>query len=408
MRRSTATTSDDARRRQSAQPCGLRRHGPSAGVTPPRRIAGSGTPSSSFLGAGPWRSQRGSREVAGRALASPQAFRAAAKKPRVINVGIIGFGKMGRIRYETMTANGRGRVVAVADPLRPQLSGVPCEESAEALIENPAVEAVFICTPNYLNKPLTIRALRAGKHVFCEKPPAFTAPDIEEIIAVERTSGKQLMYGFNHRHHDSVKKAKELVDSGVYGRILWMRGRYGKSVDHNFYSTWRAKKSFAGGGILMDQGIHLLDLFLMMAGDFEELQAYVSNLYWKLDVEDNVFAILRNRQGVVASLHSTMTQWRHLFSFEIFLEQGYIVINGLLTPSGTYGAEAMTVAKNRTTAPVATWSDEERFEFEVNTSWRSEVRSFFDAILHDRPITVGSSKDAFTLMRLVDKIYAHA
>jgi hypothetical protein len=97
-----------------------------------------------------------------------------------------------------------------------------------------------------------------------------------------------------------------------------------------------------------------------------------------------------------------------LFSFEIFLEEGYIVINGLLTPSGTYGAEAMTVAKNRTTAPTATWSDDERFEFEVNASWRSEVRLFFDAILHDRPITMGSSKDALTLMRLVDKIYAHA
>jgi len=158
----------------------------------------------------------------------------------------------------------------------------------------------------------------------------------------------------------------------------------------------------------MDQGIHMLDLFLMMAGDFNEVQAYVSNLYWKLDVEDNVFAILRNRSGLVASLHSTMTQWRHLFSFEIFLEQGYVVINGLLTTSGTYGAEAMTIAKNRTAAPAATWSDEEHLQFEVNHSWRYEVEHFFESIERDTPVVHGSSRDALALMRVIDKIYQDA
>ncbi len=253
---------------------------------------------------------------------------------------------------------------------------------------------------------MTIEALKAGKHVFCEKPPAFTARDVEEIIAVERACGKKLMYGFNHRHHDSIKEAKARVDSGVYGRILWMRGRYGKSVDERFYSSWRAKKSLAGGGILLDQGIHMVDLFLMLAGDFDDVHAMVSNLYWRLDVEDNVFAMFRNRQtGLVASLHSTMTQWRHLFSLEIFLERGYIVLNGLLTPSGTYGEEVMTVAKNRTTAPAAAWSDEEHTRFEVNTSWRSEVEHFLNAILHDRPVTVGTSQQALKLMQVVDRMY---
>ncbi|MBI3332848.1 MAG: Gfo/Idh/MocA family oxidoreductase, partial [Candidatus Omnitrophica bacterium] len=252
----------------------------------------------------------------------------------------------------------------------------------------------------------TVSALRAGKHVFCEKPPAFCAADVEEVIAAERAGGnRKLMYGFNHRHHDSVKRAKELIGSGIYGRILWMRGRYGKSVDQSFYSDWRSKKEMAGGGILMDQGIHLLDLFLMMAGELDEVQAFVSNLYWKLDVEDNVFAIYRNKAGLVASLHSTMTQWRHLFSFEIFLEKGYIVINGLLTPSGTYGEEVMTVVKNRTTAPVATWSDEEHFRFNVNTSWASEVEHFFRVIDSGGEVRIGNSAEALALMRLVDKTY---
>lgn len=325
----------------------------------------------------------------------------------MVNIGIIGFGKMGRIRFNTLRELSGCQIVGIFDRQTNAVpEGVPLYRSEEELIADPKIEAVFICTPNYLNRPLTIQALRAGKHVFCEKPPAFSAAEIEEIIKAEKESkGRKLMYGFNHRHHDSIKKTKELVDSGEYGRLLWMRGRYGKSVDMDFYNDWRSQKKSAGGGILMDQGIHMLDLFLMLAGDFDEVKAFVSNLYWKLDVEDNVFAILQNKNGVAASLHSTMTQWRHLFSLEIFLERGYIVINGLKTPSGTYGDEVMTIAKNRTTAPAATWDDEEEFRFNVNNSWRSETDHFLTAIQKDGPVTVGNSQDALKLMRVVDKIY---
>lgn len=325
----------------------------------------------------------------------------------MINIGIIGFGKMGCIRYDAIRKQGHGHVVGVVEPLLSvPLKEVRIYKTPEELIVDPKIDAVFVCTPNYLNKKLTIKALRAKKHVFCEKPPAFTAADVEEIMVEEKTSGKKLMYGFNHRHHDSIKKAKELIDSKVYGHILWMRGRYGKSVDYNFYNDWRAKKELAGGGILIDQGIHMLDLFLMFAGDFDEVQAFVSNLYWQLDVEDNVFVQLRNRSGVVASLHSTMTQWRHLFSFEIFLEKGYITINGLLTSSGTYGEEMMSVAKNRTEAPAATWDDEDHVRFKINNSWESEMNHFFDSIEKNIAVEIGSSADALKLMCLIDKIYA--
>ena len=317
---------------------------------------------------------------------------------------------MGRVRYDSIQAVSHAEVVAIAEPNdRVAIDGVCDYRDAAQLLDDAGVDAVFICTPNSLNKTLTIQALKAGKHVFCEKPPAFNATEIREIIAAEeRSSGLKLMYGLNHRHHDSMKKAKELVDSGVYGKILWMRGRYGKSVDSSFYEDWRSRRELAGGGILMDQGIHMLDLFLMMAGDFEDVHAFVSNLYWKLDVEDNVFAILRNGDGVVASLHSTMTQWRHLFSFEMFLEQGYIVVNGLLTSSGTYGDEVLTVAQNRTMAPAATWSDEEHFQFAVNNSWRSEADHFLNAIESDGAIGVGTSEDALRLMTLIDRIYEHS
>ncbi|MHC1738580.1 MAG: Gfo/Idh/MocA family protein [Ignavibacteriaceae bacterium] len=323
-----------------------------------------------------------------------------------MNFGIIGFGKMGQIRYKTIIDNNLGEVTAIAETdVKILKNGYPRIVEIEKILENAEIDAVIICTPNYLNKELTIKALKNRKHVFCEKPPAFTSNDIIDIMEVERESDKKLMYGFNHRHHDSIIKAKRLVESGHLGKLLWMRGRYGKSVDENFFSNWRAKKELAGGGILIDQGIHMLDLFLNFAGDFEETHAFVSNLYWNLKVEDNVFAIFRNKQGVVASLHSTMTQWRHLFSLEIFLEKGYIVINGILSSSKTYGREIITVARNRTTAPAATWENEDREEFTIDNSWLYEMEHFINCIKRDTPVIVGNSNDALKIMRLIDKIY---
>jgi predicted dehydrogenase len=254
--------------------------------------------------------------------------------------------------------------------------------------------------------PLTIQALENGKHVFCEKPPAFSAKDVRKIMDVEEKSGKKLQYGFNHRHHGSVKKMKEIVSSGEFGDVLWMRGRYGKSVDSEFYHDWRSDIKKSGGGILIDQGIHMLDLFLYLGGDFNKIHASVSNLYWDLEVEDNVFATLENsKTGVVASLHSTMTQWRHLFSLEVFLKKGYMVLNGLRTSSMTYGDETLSVANNRSTAPAATWEDEEHFSYHADDSWASEVEEFFSAIQEDRMVWSGNSSDALKVMTIVDNIY---
>ena len=326
----------------------------------------------------------------------------------MIKIGIVGFGTMGRIRYDAIVQNRQAHVLAIADPnpVGSPLPGVKISSEPEAVSEDPEIDAVFICTPNYLNSKLTIKALQAGKHVFCEKPPAFNAEEVEAVIRTEHESPTlKLMYRFNHRHHDSIIRAKELIDSGSQGRLLWMRGRYGKSVDEHFYDSWRAKKHLSGGGILIDQGIHMLDLFLMMAGDFDEVKAFVSTLYWNIDVEDNVFAILRNNAGVVASLHSTMTQWRHLFALEMFFENGYIVINGLLTNSGSYGEEAMTVVKPRSAAPAARWKESEERTYKINHSWSREISHFIDAVKSDSPINYGSSRDALKLMVLVDKIY---
>jgi predicted dehydrogenase len=314
---------------------------------------------------------------------------------------------MGRIRSAAVEATGRGRVVLISDGAYDGVLPDGCRHStAKEIFEQPDIDAIFICTPNYLNKPFTIQALRSGKHVFCEKPPAFTSADVEEIRAAEVASGLKLMYGFNHRHHESIQKIKSLIDSGVSGNILWMRGRYGKSVDETFSGSWRSDRALAGGGILLDQGIHMLDLFLFLAGDFDEVKAFVSNLYWKSDIEDNVFAILRDsKSNIVASLHSTMTQWRHLFSLEVFCERGYYVLNGLRTTSGAYGDEVLSMSKRRTAVPMAVSTDDEQVVYHVDNSWRSEVDQFFNSIEKGDAIAIGNSNDAFKLMRIIDRIY---
>lgn len=323
----------------------------------------------------------------------------------MLKVGIIGYGKMGRARHREIATNGKAEVISIYDTSKIDTK-FPLAASADELIWDPSIDAVFICTPNYLNKPLTVQSLKAGKHVFCEKPPAFNAAEVEEIQVAEKASGKVLKYGFNHRHHQSIQYMKKLIDNKIFGRILWMRGRYGKSVDKSFYNDWRSKMDLAGGGILIDQGIHMLDLFLYFGGDFDSVHASVSNLYWQLEVEDNVFATLENtKTGLTASLHSTMTQWRHLFSLEVFLEKGSLVLNGLKTFSNTYGDEVLTVTKNRSTAPAATWEDEEHNTYHIDESLKSEIEEFVSAIKENRKVKIGCSDDALKLMRIVDDIY---
>lgn len=325
-----------------------------------------------------------------------------------LRCGIIGYGKMGMIRATALRESGRAEVVRVYEPSpAATLDGIPSAANAEEVIHDPKVQAVFVCTPNDLNKPLTITALRAGKHVFCEKPPAFTGKDMEEIRAVERDAGRVLAYGFNHRHHDSIKRMKQVIDSGSFGRLLWMRGRYGKAVEPDYLKGWRADIRRAGGGIMLDQGIHMLDLFLHFAEDFDEVQAMVSSLFWNIPgIEDNVFAQFRNnRTGVAASLHSTMTQWRHLFSLEIFLERGHIVLNGLRTSSGVYGPEVLTFARNEAEPPVVRWGPDETVTYHTDTSWRSEIEDFLDAVERGTPVRNGTSGDALKVMRIMDRIY---
>lgn len=327
----------------------------------------------------------------------------------MINCGIIGFGKMGKIRSNAIDNSGKGRIVAIYDIDPPKGCSYLVANSPGEIIESSDVDAVFVCTPNSLIPVLCVQALNAGKHVFSEKPPGFNAGQVEEVIKAEKASGGlKLMYGFNHRHHQSIQRMKEIVESGELGRVLWMRGRYGKEVDQSFFDGWRADPKLAGGGILLDQGIHMVDLFLHLGGEFDEVSAFVSSLFWKIDgVEDNVFAIFRDsKSGICASVHSTMTQWRYLFSLEVFMEGGALILNGLKTSSGAYGDENLAIKRNPSPLQDGRFESEEQIVYKIDTSWQSENDHFFECILQNQDVRHGTSADALAVMQMIDRIYA--
>jgi 1,5-anhydro-D-fructose reductase (1,5-anhydro-D-mannitol-forming) len=322
--------------------------------------------------------------------------------------GIIGFGKMGQIRARTLEQSGMGEIVSVYEPNDKVELPYQRAFTEYEILKNPTIDSIFVCTPNYKIPELCISGLQNGKNVFSEKPPGLNADDVSRVIKVENEFPElRLMYGFNHRHHESIKKMKNIIEGKDLGKILWMRGRYGKEVDNGFFNEWRADPKLAGGGILLDQGIHMLDLFLHFAGDFNETSAFVSNLYWKVKgIEDNVFAIYRNSSsGICASLHSTMTQWRYLFSLEVFMEKGSLILNGLKTTSGVYGDEKLTIKKKSSLNNFYDLESEETYSYENDDSWKSEILHFCNAINYKKEIKYGSSNDAYKLMKLIDKTY---
>ena len=326
---------------------------------------------------------------------------------RKLRVGIAGFGVVGKRRRKFIDAHPDLTTVAVCDRTfeREQTAddGLDCFSDYRRLLEQ-ELDALFICMTNDMAAEVTIAGLERGLNVFCEKPPGRDLEDIARVIAVERSRpGQKLMYGFNHRHHDSVRDALELVRSNDLGRIINLRGVYGKSKIINFETDWRTQRSIAGGGILLDQGIHMVDLLRLFAGEFVDVKSFVSNDHWGHDVEDNAYALLRTADGVVAMLHSSATQWQHRFSLEIALEHGAIILSGLLTSSKSYGAETLTVF-NKTPADRGD-PEGKTTAYDADPSWAAEISDFADAVLNDAPMKFGTSRDAWETMKLVSRIY---
>lgn len=324
-----------------------------------------------------------------------------------LKVGIAGYGVVGKRRRHFIDRHPRLETVAVCDRTFATAGvfddGVRFYTHYKDLLGE-KLNVLFVCLTNDIAPEVVIAGLEKGLHVFCEKPPGRDLDDIIQVIRCERQHpGLKLKYGFNHRYHDSVRDALHIIKSGELGSIISIRGIYGKSKILSFQSDWRTQRALAGGGILLDQGIHMVDMIRLFAGDFTEVHSFVSNSYWKHDVEDNAYALMRSANGVVAMLHSSATQWRHRFHLEITLWRGLLVLSGILSGSKSYGAETLTVAY----AGDEDGGDprEQTTRYNQDNSWRDEIAEFAEAIWDDKPIIEGSSLEALNTMHLVYRIY---
>ncbi len=325
-----------------------------------------------------------------------------------LRVGIAGYGIVGKRRRQFIDANPIFQTVAVSDVTFKAAGTLPdgvayCGSWEE--IFGYGLDVLFVCLPNDVAPLATIAGLGRGKHVFCEKPPGRTVGDIRRVIAAEQAQpGLKLKYGFNHRYHDSVRDAKEIIDSERFGPLINLRGVYGKSNIIPFSGGWRSQRAIAGGGILLDQGIHILDLIRLFCGDFEEVYSCISNDYWQHDVEDNAYALLRNSHGVVAMLHSTATQWRHKFRLEITLRDALLELTGILSGSKSYGEEKLTIVERNDASLNGSFA-EATTSYLDDHSWKDEIDEFAEVITRDLPVTSGTSLDALRVMELVYRIY---
>jgi len=326
---------------------------------------------------------------------------------KTLRVGIAGYGIVGKRRRAAIDQQPPLRTVAVCDQNFAEAGvmpdGVRCYPTYRQLLEEP-LDLLFVTMPNYLAAEVTMAGLERGLHVFCEKPPSTTVAEMERVIAVEaQHPGLVLKYGFNHRYHDSVKEALRIVRSRELGEIVNVRGVYGKSKIVPFAGGWRCERALAGGGILLDQGVHMLDLMLLFCGEFVEVKSFVSNSFWKHDVEDNAYALLKDGRGRIAMLHSSATQWQHRFEMEIAFTDGYLELRGILSGSKSYGQEKLIVGR-RDEADTGSAS-ESVITYLEDRSWSEEIAEFADAITGGRRRWSGSSAEALAVMKLVTRIY---
>lgn len=329
-----------------------------------------------------------------------------------LKAGIVGYGYMGKIRKKIVEENPKLELSGICDTDKSLILSdysVKCDvyDSYQELLQSD-VDVIFVCTPNSFSPEIVVNSLKAGKHVFCEKPPGRNLNDIKAMIDAERkTPSLKLMFGFNHRYHPGIQEAKIIAQSERFGKILLLKGTYGKSGGKNYLQSWRNMKEVSGGGILLDQGIHMLDLFRFFCGDYDEIKGFLAKMYWDTDVEDNAFALLRNKYGQMATLHSSATLWKHSFKLEIFLEDAYMIVSGLLSKTGSYGRETLTIGRRQFEDESFALGNprEEVIYFDQDLSWSIEVDKFADYIIQDEKVDNSSSYDALKVMELIDQMY---
>ena len=317
-------------------------------------------------------------------------------------VAVVGCGLIGKKRADAL---GGAKLVACADIDADRARGLASRSSAahhtdwREVLKRDDVEIVIVATTNNLLAEISATALNAGKHVLVEKPAARSVAELDEVIAAQKRSGKLARVGFNHRYHPALLKAAELHRQGFLGEMMFVRGRYGHGGRVGYEKEWRADSKLSGGGELIDQGVHLIDLARLFLGDFTRVDGYAQTLFWNMPVDDNAFLLLRNGAGQTASLHVSCTEWKNLFSLEIYGRNGKLHAEGL---GGSYGLERLTFYRM---LPEMGPPETTSWEFpRPDESWRVETAEFLEDIRLDRQPSA-SLDDARATLAVVAEIY---
>jgi predicted dehydrogenase len=266
-------------------------------------------------------------------------------------------------------------------------------------LHDAAVDAVVVSVLNSSLAPIARRAIVAGKHTLIEKPAGVSVAQIDELIELSHEHGVQVRVGYNHRFHPGLLKARELIDAGAIGPLMFLRGRYGHGGRLGYDREWRADPKLSGGGELIDQGVHLIDLAHWFLGEFSRVEGHVETYYWDMPVDDNAFLSLRTATGQTAWLHVSCSEWKNLFSLEIYGRDGKLQIDGL---GGSYGLERLTFYKMlpKMGPPETTTMD---FP-DGDKSWSLEMQAFLEDIQQMRTPIPGL-KEARAALEVVEKIY---
>lgn len=320
-----------------------------------------------------------------------------------MNVGIVGCGALGQKRAGALAG---GRLVACADSDLARAESLaknfePCVPLRDwrALVDRTDVHIVVVATPHDVLAEITRYAVTASKHVLVEKPAARHVSDLERVLFVAKNARSLVRVGFNHRYHRALRKAREIVDSGALGPLMFARGRYGHGGRVGYEKEWRAQPRISGGGELIDQGVHLIDLARWFLGDFVEVSGYAHTYFWNMPVDDNAFLLLKTAQKRVAFLHVSCTEWKNTFSFELYGRNGKLHVEGL---GGGYGVERLAWYKM---LPEMGPPETIIWEYPLtDDSWDVEMREFLEDIRLERKPSA-SLDDAAATLSIVDRIY---
>jgi len=316
---------------------------------------------------------------------------------------IIGCGLIGRKRLQSLDAR-QLRVACDLDVNRAEALvtaagyGRATSDVKDALHDS-TVAAVIVSTLNNSLAPIAREAIKAGKHVLIEKPAGVSVAEIDELMALSAENGVQVRIGYNHRFHPALLQARALVGAGALGPLMFLRGRYGHGGRIGYDREWRANPKLSGGGELIDQGVHLIDLARWFLGDFTSVEGHVATYYWDMPVDDNAFLSLRTATGQTAWLHVSCSEWKNLFSLEIYGRDGKLQIDGL---GGSYGAERLTHYKM---LPQMGPPETTAWDYPGgDNSWALEMQAFLEDIQQMRTPIPGL-KEARAALEVVEKIY---